>query len=129
MRPPQGGLTLSLTTAPCLTPSVKRPTTTRSTSGSPTRRMRMTTATQKRYQLPRDSATQTPHTTERNWRTANENLILLTEVGSGLHGGTTGADDQDLQGVCIEPPNVMLGMSRFELYEYRTKGQGERSGA
>lgn len=88
----------------------------------------MTTATQKRYQLPRDSATQTPHTTERNWRTANENLILLTEVGSGLHGVTTGADDQDLQGVCIEPPNVMLGMNQFKLYEYRTQPQGQPSG-
>jgi hypothetical protein len=87
----------------------------------------MTTA--QRYQLPRDSATQTPHTTERNWRTANENLILLTEVGSGLHGVTTGSDDQDMQGVCIEPPNVMLGIGKFDLYEYRTQPQGERSGA
>lgn len=40
----------------------------------------------KDYDLPFPSATSTPHTTERAWRTANENLVLLTEVGSTLHG-------------------------------------------
>lgn len=88
----------------------------------------MTSTETNRYQLPQDSQTHTPHTGERNWRTANENLILLTEVGSGLHGVTTGGDDQDMQGVCIEPPNVMLGVNKFDLYEYRTQPQGERSG-
>jgi predicted nucleotidyltransferase len=86
----------------------------------------MTMAT--RYQLPFGSATQTPHTTERCWRTANQNLILLTEVGSNLHGTAVGGDDRDMQGVCIEPPEVMLGVQRFELYEYRTQPQGQRSG-
>lgn len=82
----------------------------------------------KSYELPRNSATHTPHTGEREWRTANENLILLTEVGSRLHGTSVGGDDQDLQGVCIEPPEVMLGTQNFELYEYRTQPQGQRSG-
>lgn len=80
------------------------------------------------YSLPRDSATQTPHTTERAWRTANENLILLTQAGSRLHGVSVGSDDEDLAGVCIEPPSVMLGMHKFDLYEYRTQPQGVRSG-
>lgn len=80
------------------------------------------------YSLPQNSATHTPHTSERAWRTANENLILLTEVGSRLHGVSIGSDDQDMAGVCIEPPEVMLGTQQFELYEYRTQPQGVRSG-
>lgn len=80
------------------------------------------------YTLPQNSATITPHTTERCWRTANQNLVLLTEVGSRLHGNAVGGDDQDMQGVCIEPPKVMLGTSEFKLYEYRTQPQGARSG-
>lgn len=34
-----------------------------------------------------------------------------------------------MQGVCIEPPKVMLGVNRFELYEYNTAAQGQRSGS
>lgn len=80
-------------------------------------------------QLPYGEVFKTKHSTERNWRTANDNLILLTEVGSRLHGTGLDYDDQDMQGVCIEPPNVMLGISEFELYEYRTKPVSVRSGA
>lgn len=83
----------------------------------------------KSFELPFGSATHTPHTGERNWRIANQNLILLTEVGSRLHGNVVGGDDQDLQGVCIEPPEVMLGVNQFELYDYRSQPQGQRSGA
>lgn len=78
--------------------------------------------------LPFPSAHTTAHTTERCWRIAEDNLVLLTEVGSRLHGTTVDSDDADRQGVCIEPPNVMLGVQPFELYEYRTKPQGVRSG-
>lgn len=80
------------------------------------------------YQLPYGTAFKSPHSGERNWRTANQNLILLSEAGSRLHGINIGGDDQDLQGVCIEPPEVMLGTQHFELYEYRTQSMGARSG-
>lgn len=80
------------------------------------------------YQLPQNTVFKSPHSGERNWRTANQNLILLTEAGSRLHGISVGGDDQDLQGVCIEPPEVMLGTGQFELYEYRTQQMGDRSG-
>src|SRR5271154_602886 len=79
-------------------------------------------------ELPYGTVYKSPHSTERHWRTAKQNLILLTEAGSRLHGISVGGDDQDLQGVCIEPPAVMLGTQKFELYEYRTQPQGKRSG-
>jgi predicted nucleotidyltransferase len=82
----------------------------------------------KRHELPTGEVYKTPHSGERHWRTANENLILLTEVGSRLHGTGIDSDDQDMQGVCIEPPVVMLGTNSFEQYEYRTQPVGARSG-
>lgn len=87
------------------------------------------TDTARTYELPYGTVFKNAHSTERNWRTANQNLILLTEVGSRLHGINIGGDDQDLQGVCIEPPEVMLGTQPFDLYEYRTQPVGARSGA
>ncbi|MCV7174867.1 nucleotidyltransferase domain-containing protein [Mycolicibacterium sphagni] len=81
-----------------------------------------------RYRLPFGSLTVTPHSDERCWRIANENLILLAEAGSNLHGIAVGSDDRDQMGVCIEPPEVLLGVSKFELYEYRTQPKGVRSG-
>jgi hypothetical protein len=87
----------------------------------------MTTST--RYELPKpNDIFVTPHSGERNWRTANDNLILLSEVGSRLHGISLGSDDQDLQGVCIEPPEVMLATRQFKLYDYRTVPVGHKSG-
>lgn len=80
------------------------------------------------YELPKNTVFHSKHSGEREWRTANQNLNLLAEVGSRLHGNSIGGDDQDLQGVCIEPPNVMLGVSQFELYEYRSQPMGVRSG-
>lgn len=77
---------------------------------------------------------QTPHSTEWHRRIAEDNTVLLTEVGSGLHGVTVGTDDDvDEMGVCIEPPDVILGItpggqSRFEQYEFRTQPVGARSG-
>ena len=88
----------------------------------------MTASTQQVYRLPYPSTHETPHTTERCWRVANENLILLTEVGSRLHGIQIGGDDADMMGVCIEPPDVMLATNDFQLYEYRTQPVGVRSG-
>lgn len=59
---------------------------------------------------------------------ADDHTVLRGQVGSGLHGVTTGADDRDEMGVCIEPPAYVIGNSRFEQYQFRTQPEGVRSG-
>lgn len=60
---------------------------------------------------------------------ADENTILRGQVGSGLHGVTiSGHDDRDEMGVCIEPPEYVMGNSKFEQYQFRTQPEGVRSG-
>jgi predicted nucleotidyltransferase len=61
-----------------------------------------------------------------------DNTILRCQVGSGLHGVTTGSDDRDLMGICIEPPEVMLGLHTaagqhtFEHYIDRWHADGAK---
>lgn len=70
-----------------------------------------------------------PHSSRWHHALAEANTVLLTQVGSGLHGvHEANQDDRDEMGVCIEPPEVMLGHEAFSLYEYRTKPQHVRSG-
>ena len=53
-----------------------------------------------------------PHTTPWHERIAVGNEILRTQVGSGLHGVTiAGTDDRDEMGVCIEPPDCVIGLN------------------
>lgn len=59
---------------------------------------------------------------------AEANTVLRGQVGSGLHGVTTGADDRDEMGVCIEPPQYVIGNASFDQYIYRTQPEGVRSG-
>jgi hypothetical protein len=59
---------------------------------------------------------------------AFDNLALLGQVGSGLHGVTTGNDDRDEMGVCVEPPEYVIGNAPFEQYLFRTQPEGVRSG-
>lgn len=67
---------------------------------------------------------------------AIENEILRGQVGSGLHGtGISGQDDRDEMGVCIEDPEFVIGLSKFEQHIDRynvatgvRKQEGERSG-
>lgn len=69
------------------------------------------------------------HANERNREIAVQNTILLTQVGSGLHGVTVaGTDDRDEMGLCIEPASCVIGLERFEQYQYRTQPEGVRSG-
>lgn len=70
----------------------------------------------------------TPHTTDWHRKIAEDNLILLSQVGSGLHGVTVANDDRDEMGVCIEPPETVIGLQKFQQYEYRTQPMGARSG-
>ncbi|WP_283612366.1 DNA polymerase beta superfamily protein [Mycolicibacterium poriferae] len=79
------------------------------------------------------TAFSTPHSTEWHRDIADQNTILLSEVGSTMHGVTVAADDIDEMGVCIPPPEVALGVRAstlhvFEQYEFRTQPVGVRSG-
>lgn len=60
---------------------------------------------------------------------ALDNEVLRVEVGSTLHGtGIAGQEDRDEMGICVPPPDYLLGMRQFEHYTYRTAGEGNRSG-
>jgi uncharacterized protein len=60
---------------------------------------------------------------------AERGLILRTTVGSVVHGlNNPGTDDRDEMGVCIEPPQYLLGFHRFEHFVYRTQPEGVPSG-
>lgn len=76
-----------------------------------------------------------PHNSPRKQQIAEDGLILKTEAGSGLHGVTIpGTDDMDIMGICIEPPECVLGLEQFEQYISRTREdgteipEGQRSG-
>lgn len=52
---------------------------------------------------------------------AEAGTILRVQVGSGLHGiSVSGTDDRDEMGVCIEPPEYVIGLKDFEQYEHHT---------
>ena len=71
-----------------------------------------------------------PHNTAWHREVAEANIALRVQVGSGLHGVTiAGTDDRDEMGVCIEPPECIIGLRKFEQYQYRTQPEGARSGA
>lgn len=86
---------------------------------------------------------QNKHESPRAKEIADNNTILLTQVGSGLHGVTiAGTDDRDEMGVCIEPPSCVIGIEKvpvinahgfvnyetFGQYQYRSQPEGVRSG-
>ncbi|MCP3802144.1 nucleotidyltransferase domain-containing protein [Allokutzneria sp. A3M-2-11 16] len=60
---------------------------------------------------------------------AERGTILLSQVGSGVHGtAIAGTDDRDEMGICVEPPEFVIGLRRFEQYIFRTQPEGSRSG-
>lgn len=64
---------------------------------------------------------------ERAERIALDHLILHTTVGSVVHGlSNPGTDDRDELGVCVEPPEYLLGFQRFEHFVYRTQPEATR---
>ncbi|HTQ18585.1 DNA polymerase beta superfamily protein [Mycobacterium sp.] len=80
--------------------------------------------------VPEATVYENRHATEWHRQIAETNTVLRTQVGSGLHGVTIeGTDDRDEMGVCIEPPDCVIGLSQFEQYQYRTQPEGVRSGA
>ena len=70
-----------------------------------------------------------PHSSDEFREIAERFIILRCLVGSGVHGtAVEGQDDRDEMGICIEPPEYVVGLRRFEQYIYRTQPEGERSG-
>jgi hypothetical protein len=66
------------------------------------------------------------HATPWHKEVAERGTILLTEVGSGLHGtSVSDQDDRDEMGVCIEPPDAVIGFKSFEQYEWKTAWERE----
>lgn len=73
---------------------------------------------------------------EHDRRIARAGVILLGMVGSTAHGlHLSGSDDRDQMGVCIEPPEYVVGLrgwqqhpDRFQQWNYRTQLEGQRSG-
>lgn len=61
------------------------------------------------------------HATEEKKGIAERGLILRCQVGSGVHGtAVSGTDDRDEMGICIEPPQYVIGLRAFEQYEHHT---------
>ena len=61
------------------------------------------------------------HATEEKRRIAEAGTILRCQVGSGVHGtSVSGQDDRDEMGICLEPPEYVIGLRKFEQYEYHT---------
>lgn len=70
------------------------------------------------------------HSSEEFKRIAENGAILRCQVGSGVHGvAIEGTDDRDEMGICIEPPEYVIGLKQFEQYIFRTQPEGVRSGA
>lgn len=62
-------------------------------------------------------------------RIAVDGCILRGLVGSTVHGlSNPGTDDRDEMGVCVEPPEYVLGLRRFEHCVARTQPEGAPSG-
>lgn len=51
---------------------------------------------------------------------ASRGLIFQAEVGSRVHGTSVGSDDRDEMGICIEPPDHVMGLYHFDQYTFRT---------
>ena len=73
--------------------------------------------------------TQNKHESGRASEIARAGTILRIQVGSGLHGtAVKEQDDRDEMGVCVEPVSCVIGLEKFEQYQYRTQPEGHRSG-
>lgn len=54
--------------------------------------------------------------------------FLRVIAGSTLSGISIGGGDIDLMGVCVEGPESVVGLDRFEQHTYRSQPEGVRSG-
>lgn len=75
-----------------------------------------------------------PKTVHANWpahyeQIALDGTILRTLVGSTVHGlEIKGHDDRDEMGICIEPPDHVIGTGAFQHWVFRTQPEGVPSG-
>lgn len=59
---------------------------------------------------------------------AEPNTVLRATVGSRLYGVEIDETaDRDEMGLCIEPPEYVIGLGRFEQWVHRSKPDGQRS--
>lgn len=56
---------------------------------------------------------------------ASEHLVIKTITGSRLYGTYRPDSDYDYRGVCLDPPEALLGIVRFDQQEHVTKGHDE----
>lgn len=64
------------------------------------------------------------HGSEEFRELAEAGTILRVQVGSGVLGtAIAGTDDRDEMGICIEPPEYVIGLRYFEQYENHTAWQ------
>ena len=69
------------------------------------------------------------HARDEYRRIAEAGTILRCRVGSTVHGlAIEGTDDEDQMGICLEPPEYVIGLQAFDQYIYRTQPEGHRSG-
>ena len=69
------------------------------------------------------------HSREEFARIAEQGTVLRCQVGSGVHGlGLEGSADRDEMGICVEPPEYVIGLRSFEQYIHRDNPEHVRSG-
>ncbi|MFD0775999.1 DNA polymerase beta superfamily protein, partial [Streptomonospora algeriensis] len=69
------------------------------------------------------------HSSTESARIAEQGTVLRCQVGSGVHGITVDdQDDRDEMGVCVEPPEYVIGLRSFEQYVYRPRPEGSGPG-
>ncbi|WP_017600846.1 nucleotidyltransferase domain-containing protein [Nocardiopsis lucentensis] len=70
------------------------------------------------------------HSSPESARIAERGTILRCQVGSTVHGlAVDGASDRDEMGICVEPPEYVVGLRSFEQYMYRAQPDHVRSAA
>ncbi|WP_028649522.1 DNA polymerase beta superfamily protein [Nocardiopsis sp. CNT312] len=62
-------------------------------------------------------------------RIAENGTVLRCRVGSSVHGlALEGRGDRDEMGICVEPPEYVIGLRVFEQYVFRARPGHVRSG-
>ncbi|MFE3459427.1 DNA polymerase beta superfamily protein [Nocardiopsis aegyptia] len=69
------------------------------------------------------------HSTPESARIADQGTVLRCAVGSTVHGlQLDGQHDRDEMGICVEPPEYVIGLRPFEQYVHHGRPEHTRSG-
>lgn len=69
------------------------------------------------------------HSTPEFARIAEQGTVLRCQVGSNVHGlNLDGQNDRDEIGICVEPPEYVIGLRPFEQYIHHSRPEHTRSG-